>query len=344
MSWHCVACGMPQFTSSFFDSIDVHTNSFSNLDSSGFADVLGPPNACSSPKVTVNNNKSETSCHIISWDNLVILNVNFQSIKNKKAELLNIIDSYNPSVLIGTETWLNESIHSSETFPPNNCVNRKDRSDGFGGVLVAVRSGIVCDRINEHITTEAVYTSLTLEKTKQLIIGAIYRPPSSDLDYMESICRDLEATVDSHKKSVIWVGGDLNLPDINWSSQSVEGNANAVAINQRFLGCIHHCASEHIVDFPTRLGATLDLFMTNRPSLVDKCRPAPGVRDHDIVYVTSSASVRRSKPVQHKIYLWNKADLDTMKGSAVLLRPSFLRILIHLAQLRKSGVPSKTSS
>ena len=34
-------------------------------------------------------------------------------------------------------------------------------------------------------------------------------------------------------------------------------------------------------------------------------------------YVTPSASVRRSKPVQHKIYLWNKVDLDTMKGGVL---------------------------
>ena len=136
-------------------------------------------------------------------------------------------------------SWLNESIHSSEIFPTNYCVYRKGRSDRFECALVAVRSGIVCDRINEHITTEAVYISLTLENNKQLIIGAIYRPPSSDLVYMESICRDLEATVNSHKKSVLWLGGDLNLPDMNWSSLSIEGNANAVAINQRFIGCIH---------------------------------------------------------------------------------------------------------
>ena len=83
-------------------------------------------------------------------------------------------------------------------------------------------------------------------------------------------------------------------------------------------------ADSRLWKFPTRLGATLDLFMTNRPSLVDKCRPAPGVGDHDIVYVTSSASVRRPKPVQHKIYLWNKADLDTMKGECCSITTKFL--------------------
>ena len=48
ISWNCVTCGMPQFTSSFFDSLDIHTqNSFNSIASE---DSIGPPDACSSPK------------------------------------------------------------------------------------------------------------------------------------------------------------------------------------------------------------------------------------------------------------------------------------------------------
>ena len=76
-----------------------------------------------------------------------------------------------------------------------------------------------CDCINEYITNEAVYILLILEISKQLIIGYLYRPPSSDLDYMDSISSDLERTADSHKKGVLWIEGDLNLPDITCLSQ-----------------------------------------------------------------------------------------------------------------------------
>ena len=51
VSWHCVTCGMPQFTSSFFDTFDMDTgNSFSSLLSEN--DSIGPPDARSSPKAT----------------------------------------------------------------------------------------------------------------------------------------------------------------------------------------------------------------------------------------------------------------------------------------------------
>ena len=83
-----------------------------------------------------------------------MLNLNFQSIKNKKAETLNIIDSYNPEIIIGTETWLNDSVHNSEIFPPNYNIYRRDRRDGFGGVLIAVKADIVSDHLDVEINTE----------------------------------------------------------------------------------------------------------------------------------------------------------------------------------------------
>lgn len=116
-----------------------------------------------------------------------------------------------------------------------------------------------------------------------------------------------------------WVGGDLNLPDINWTTLSIEGNSNPVLVNQKFLDCVNHCGFEQMVDFPTRHNATLDLFLTNRPTLVDKCSPVPGIADHDIVQIAASVSARRSKPVARKIFLWNKANMDVIRKDSEAL-------------------------
>jgi hypothetical protein len=90
---------MPQFTSSFFDSLDIHMhNSFSSIASED------------SPKAAHQRGKQKVTQ---SWNKFTILNLNFQSIKNKKSETLNIRDSYNPDIIIGTETWLNDSVHNS---------------------------------------------------------------------------------------------------------------------------------------------------------------------------------------------------------------------------------------
>lgn len=182
ISWNCVTCGMPQFTSSFFDSLDIHMQiSFCSIASE---DSIGPPDACSSPKAAHQRGKQKVTQ---PWNKFTLLNFNFQSIKNKTAEKLNIIDSYNPSIIIGTETWLNDSVHNSEIFPPNYNIYRRDRKDGFGGVLVAVKADIVSDHLGVEINTESVYISITLEKGKQLIVGALYRPNSS-IEYMDNMC------------------------------------------------------------------------------------------------------------------------------------------------------------
>lgn len=74
----------------------------------------------------------------------------------------------------------------------------------------------------------------------------------------------------------------------------------------KFLDLIHDSNLEQIVSFPTRKDHVLDLFMTNRPSLVNRCESLPGIVDHDIVYIDITAKI--NKLTQRKIYLWEKAD------------------------------------
>jgi hypothetical protein len=47
---------------------------------------------------------------------LVILQVNCRSIYNNVLEFWNPIETYNPDVIIGTESWLHEEINNAEVF------------------------------------------------------------------------------------------------------------------------------------------------------------------------------------------------------------------------------------
>ena len=67
-----------------------------------------------------------------------ILNINFQSLRKKGNLLEALIESSKPDIILGTETWLDSSIKSSEILPPylNYDIERRDRpSDPHGGVL-----------------------------------------------------------------------------------------------------------------------------------------------------------------------------------------------------------------
>ena len=120
LSWNCIQCGMPNFSSSIYDLSSLETsNSFSHLTEESLSSP-GLPKATSSPKkryMCKKNNKK-----------VKVLNINVQSIKSKRSEIDEILTSVKPDIIIGTETWLNNIISSYEYFPPSDyTVFRKDR-------------------------------------------------------------------------------------------------------------------------------------------------------------------------------------------------------------------------
>ena len=62
--------------------------------------------------------------------------MNCQNIKNKKPVFNIFIDEHQPEIIIGSESWVSPAVHSSELFPANYNVYRKDREDGYGGVFI----------------------------------------------------------------------------------------------------------------------------------------------------------------------------------------------------------------
>ena len=74
-----------------------------------------------------------------------------------------------------------------------------------------------------------------------------------------------------------------------------------------------------IVDFPTRINNILDVFITNRPSLVKQCYPQPGISDHEVVYVESYIKAPIQQGHKRKLYNWSKADLEKFKQDFVVI-------------------------
>jgi len=85
-----------------------------------------------------------TMAHISEGKPLVLLLVNCRSICNKILEFWNLIDSYNPDVVIGTESWLSEEINNAEVFRDDYITFRRDRCSRGGGVFICVKNYIVC--------------------------------------------------------------------------------------------------------------------------------------------------------------------------------------------------------
>jgi len=77
---------------------------------------------------------------------LVLLQVNCRSIL-KILEFWNLVDTYNPDVIIGTESWLREKINNSEVFRDDYSTFRRDRCTRGGGVFICAKNYIDCSKL-----------------------------------------------------------------------------------------------------------------------------------------------------------------------------------------------------
>ena len=74
--------------------------------------------------------------------------INCQSILAKKSVFQNFLANFNPSVVIGCESWLSPEILSSKIFPSHYQVYRKDRPDGYGAVFIACQDCLLSSELS----------------------------------------------------------------------------------------------------------------------------------------------------------------------------------------------------
>ena len=83
-----------------------------------------------------------------------------------------------------------------------------------------------------------------------------------------------------------------------------------------FLNFLQEYGFTQIVKFPTRGYNTLDIFATNRPSLVGSCKPVPGISDHEAVMIFSSLKVDLQPIPKRRIYNWSRGDWTEINEKA----------------------------
>ena len=132
-TWVCFKCGLPSFTNLSLFTTFIVSNSFQLLadlpnDSSIISSVpvsSRGPQCTSSPKKRMNTHDKKKLCKQRSWSNpLKIINLNLQSLRTKIPQFQTLLKFEKPDIMVGTETWLNHTILTSELMPPTYQVFR----------------------------------------------------------------------------------------------------------------------------------------------------------------------------------------------------------------------------
>ena len=113
--------------------------------------------------------------------------------------------------------------------------------------------------------------------------------------------------------SVIILGGDFNVPHVDWSIGKVLPGCTKKQPHKRILEVL---ADQHLTQIKheaTRHKNILDLYCTNKPSLGKHNTVISGISDHEIVVIDAALRPQFNKKVPRKVYVYAKAKWDSIK-------------------------------
>ena len=151
---------------------------------------------------------------------------------NKKADFQEFIYSHKPHIIVGTETWLSASVNNNEVIPAewNYNVYRKDRPDGYSGVMIAISKLIPSYEMTALQTErELLWIQVVVGNGNKLFIGAYYRSHIDDQQSIDELNLSLQKLHETTTDAKIWLIGDFNAPCIDWESMSLSINRTHVA-------------------------------------------------------------------------------------------------------------------
>ena len=112
-SWICSKCDRPNFS-------NIAQSSFASYESQNNFSVLldetPSPHHSRDPSPTSQAAQPRRTASTAKISKLWVMNINCQSLANKKAEFYSLLDTHKPDIVIGTESWLTPNHSDSDFF------------------------------------------------------------------------------------------------------------------------------------------------------------------------------------------------------------------------------------
>ena len=153
----------------------------------------------------------DLKCHL--GRGLKIAHINIQSIRFKTDHLHIFLHSNNIDILCVTETWLSADIDDNEIVIDGYYMCRKDRVFmEHGGIAIFIKEGIDYNddvNLNDDNNVEALFIEINLPCTKPILLGTVYRQPSSNAECLTNIDLTMQNAAANYNEII--VVGDYNL-------------------------------------------------------------------------------------------------------------------------------------
>ena len=247
----------------------------------------GKLNASDCKKDTKRQNLSDIKSDLANANDFKLASLNVRSLFPKVDEVATFVKTFNFSVFIVNESWLDESISDNDIQIPGYDVIRRDRNRQGGGVCIYIMSNLKYSILQGYgIDIESAWICIDIY-SKKIVVGTVYRPPSANKFYDDSILNELEKLTAMNENVILL--GDLNV-------DCLKNNVSQT----NFIGCLEDIFSmTQLVNEPTRETPTsvslIDVILSTKPELhgvTDVLRVA--MSDHYCVQTTLNKQVNNN--------------------------------------------------
>ena len=255
--------------------------------------IYNNPDIC---KPGANTNHTSPYSFMDKHSGIKVAHHNIRSLP-PKIDLLKIALNHKPiDILAINETWLDDTIRNDDINIPGYCTERRDRSRHGGGVLFYINETMNY-KLREDLENpliEAIWIELKIPKShKTIIICSFYRPPNSNIQYIEHLI-DVIDKIDTDTSELV-ILGDFNI------------NYDITRSDTQIGDICHLFDMEQLIQEPTRNTITsskiIDLVLTTNRKL-HGCSGTINynISDHYPVYtILHVQNSPKSKPRQFKM-------------------------------------------
>ena len=222
-----------------------------------------------------------------------------------------ITDSMENQLFFGlSETWLKnhkEAELNIDGYTMYRCdstrVKKSNRGRNTGGVAFYVRDDIaITSEVIVKYSSAAVQLICLYSKVENLVLACLYRQPDDKAHGHPSTSTDLNSALNKLMKAIdglnpapdIIIGGDFNIPHINWHNCTPTAGASKdekVMLNHLNVMC-NELLLTQVIKSPTHKdGNTLDLVFVNNTSLVHDIAILPVLQStshHSIIQISTT--------------------------------------------------------